>query len=141
MYRNLRQCIDDLAASGRLKRIDEPIDARLEAAEIQRRVFRAGGPALYFANVNCCRFPMVSNLFGTLGPVIKMRSRIGDRRALIDIGASGPLVGFVLAVAACAIGISMSQVYPKMPPVPGEIRREVYVRGGATCSHEPLSLK
>jgi 4-hydroxy-3-polyprenylbenzoate decarboxylase len=65
-YRTLRQCIDDLAASGRLRRIEEPIDARLEAAEIQRRVFRAGGPALYFANVKGCRFPMVSNLFGTL---------------------------------------------------------------------------
>lgn len=60
------------------------------------------------------------NLFGTLGAVIKMKSRIRDRKALIDIGASGPLVGFVLAVAACAIGISMSQVYPKMPPVVGE---------------------
>jgi 4-hydroxy-3-polyprenylbenzoate decarboxylase len=66
MYRTLRECIDDLAASGRLRRIDEPIDARLEAAEIQRRVFRAGGPALYFANVKGCRFPMVSNLFGTI---------------------------------------------------------------------------
>ncbi|MCC6123927.1 MAG: UbiD family decarboxylase [Pirellulales bacterium] len=66
MYRTLRQCIDDLAASGRLRRIEEPVDARLEAAEIQRRVFRAGGPALYFDNVKGCRFPMVSNLFGTL---------------------------------------------------------------------------
>jgi 4-hydroxy-3-polyprenylbenzoate decarboxylase len=66
MYRNLRQCIDDLAASGRLKRIEQPVDPCLEMAEIQRRVFRAGGPALYFTNVKDCRFPMVSNLFGTL---------------------------------------------------------------------------
>jgi 4-hydroxy-3-polyprenylbenzoate decarboxylase len=65
-YRTLRECIDDLAASGRLLRIEEPVDACLEAAEIQRRVFRAAGPALYFANVKGCRFPMVSNLFGTL---------------------------------------------------------------------------
>jgi 4-hydroxy-3-polyprenylbenzoate decarboxylase len=35
-------------------------------AEIQRRVFRARGPALYFSNVRGCRFPMASNLFGTL---------------------------------------------------------------------------
>ncbi|HLA85438.1 MAG TPA: UbiD family decarboxylase, partial [Thermoguttaceae bacterium] len=64
-YRTLRQCVEDLAAIGQLVRIDAPIDPRLEAAEIQRRVFRAGGPALYFANVRGCRFPMVSNLFGT----------------------------------------------------------------------------
>jgi 4-hydroxy-3-polyprenylbenzoate decarboxylase len=66
MYRNLRQCVDDLAATGRLVRIETPVDARLEIAEIQRRVFRAAGPAIYFANVRGCRFPMVSNLFGTL---------------------------------------------------------------------------
>jgi len=65
-YRTLRQCIDDLQSSGQLVRIEPPIDPRLEAAEIQRRVFRAGGPALYFANVRGCRFPMASNLFGTM---------------------------------------------------------------------------
>ncbi len=47
-------------------RIDVPVDPHLEAAEIQRRVFRAGGPALLFGNVTGCRFEMVSNLFGTM---------------------------------------------------------------------------
>ena len=65
-YRTLRQCVDDLAANGQLAVIDEPIDAQLEAAEIQRRVFCSGGPAVYFARVKGCRFPMLSNLFGTI---------------------------------------------------------------------------
>jgi 4-hydroxy-3-polyprenylbenzoate decarboxylase len=65
-YRTLRQCLSDLEASKQLVRIEEPIDPYLEAAEIQRRVFRAGGPAIYFASVKGCRFPMVSNLFGTM---------------------------------------------------------------------------
>jgi 4-hydroxy-3-polyprenylbenzoate decarboxylase len=65
-YRNLQQCVRDLEATGRLVRIDDPVDACLEAAEIQRRVFAAGGPAVLFANVTGCRFPMVSNLFGTI---------------------------------------------------------------------------
>jgi len=65
-YRTLKACADDLLATGRMIRIEEPIDPCLEAAEIQRRVFAAGGPALYFANVSGCRFPMVSNLFGTM---------------------------------------------------------------------------
>ena len=47
-------------------RIEEEIDPYLEAAEIQRRVYQAGGPALLFTRVKGCRFPMVSNLFGTL---------------------------------------------------------------------------
>ena len=64
-YRNLRECVDDLARHGQLLRIDAPVDARLEAAAIHRRVHAAEGPALLFANVVGCRFPMVSNLFGT----------------------------------------------------------------------------
>jgi 4-hydroxy-3-polyprenylbenzoate decarboxylase len=65
-YHPLRECVDRLAAAGQLVRIEQPIDARLEAAAVHRRVQQAGGPALLFANVTGCRFPMVSNLFGTL---------------------------------------------------------------------------
>ncbi len=66
-YRTLRACLDDLAATRQMVRIEQEIDPQLEAAEIQRRVFAAGGPAIYFARVKGCRFPMVSNLFGTMG--------------------------------------------------------------------------
>src|SRR6516164_8657248 len=64
-YRNLQECVADLERSGHLVRIDQEVDPYLEAAEIQRRVYQAGGPALYFARVKGCAFPMVSNLFGT----------------------------------------------------------------------------
>ena len=64
--KNLQRCVRDLESAGRLIRIDEQVDAHLEAAEIHRRVFESGGPALLFTNVTNCRFPMVSNLFGTL---------------------------------------------------------------------------
>jgi 4-hydroxy-3-polyprenylbenzoate decarboxylase len=65
-YPSLRACIADLERSGQLRRIDEVIDPHLEAAEIQRRVYQAGGPALLFTRVKGCRFPMASNLFGTI---------------------------------------------------------------------------
>lgn len=64
-YRNLSQCVSDLERAGHLVRITAPIDAHLEAAEIQRRLYLAQGPALLFENVVDCRFPMVCNLFGT----------------------------------------------------------------------------
>lgn len=63
---SLRRLIDDLEQAGKLVRVDDEIDACLEAAEIHRRVYSRGGPAIYFAKVKGCRFPMVSNLFGTL---------------------------------------------------------------------------
>lgn len=64
-YRSLEQAIVDLQRHGHLVRIETEIDPCLEAAEIQRRVYQAGGPALLFARVKGCRFPMASNLFGT----------------------------------------------------------------------------
>lgn len=64
-YRTLRECIRDLEQNGHLVRISEMVDPNLEAAEIHRRVFRAGGPAIFYENVAGTAFPMVSNLFGT----------------------------------------------------------------------------
>ncbi|MEZ6125501.1 MAG: UbiD family decarboxylase [Planctomycetaceae bacterium] len=65
-YRNLQSCVRDLERHGQLLRISEPVDAVLEAAEIHRRVYQAGGPAILFENVIGCRFPMLSNLYGTM---------------------------------------------------------------------------
>ncbi|MFZ0638564.1 MAG: site-2 protease family protein [Candidatus Acidiferrales bacterium] len=52
------------------------------------------------------------SLIGTFGAFIRIRSPIFDRRALFDVGFSGPLVGFVLAVPILAAGIYMSKVVP-----------------------------
>jgi 4-hydroxy-3-polyprenylbenzoate decarboxylase len=65
-YRSLRECVADLERTGQVVRIEQEIDPYLEAAAVHRRVYRAGGPAVYFARVKGCHFPMVSNLFGTL---------------------------------------------------------------------------
>ncbi len=42
---------------------------------------------------------------GTLGAVILMDSRAGDRKALFDIGISGPLAGLVPTLIFCVLGI------------------------------------
>ncbi len=52
------------------------------------------------------------SIIGTFGAFIKMKSPIITRKALIDIGASGPIAGFVVSVVACVIGLSMSEVVP-----------------------------
>jgi membrane-associated protease RseP (regulator of RpoE activity) len=49
-------------------------------------------------------------IIGTLGAVIKMKSPIITRRALVDIGASGPIAGFIVSVIATIIGLSMSEI-------------------------------
>src|SRR5687767_11872193 len=65
-YASLRHCVRDLERTGQLIRLDVEVDPHLEAAEIQRRVYQDQGPAILFTRVTGCRFPMVSNLFGTM---------------------------------------------------------------------------
>jgi membrane-associated protease RseP (regulator of RpoE activity) len=58
--------------------------------------------------------PLVSP-FGTMGAVIRMRSIIPTRRALLDIGAAGPLAGLALCLPLYAWGAHHSQVVPLSP--------------------------
>jgi UbiD family decarboxylase len=62
---DLRSYLDALKAEGDLAEIEVPVDPRLEAAEIHRRVIAAGGPALVFKCVGDSPFPVATNLFGT----------------------------------------------------------------------------
>lgn len=65
MYSSLRQAAQDLEKNGQLLRISEEVDPNLEMAEIHRRVFAAGGPAVLFENVKGSPFQALSNLYGT----------------------------------------------------------------------------
>ena len=87
-YASLKDCVDDLERTGQLRRVEVEVDAHLEAAEIQRRVFRAGGPALFFPRVKGCRFPMVSNLFGTMDRArFIFRDSLEKIRRLVELRA------------------------------------------------------
>ena len=52
------------------------------------------------------------SLVGTFGAFILMRSPIRSRRALFDVGASGPLVGFAVAIPFLIYGVMHSRVAP-----------------------------
>lgn len=61
------------------------------------------------------------SIIGTFGAIIKMKPPIPDRRSLIDIGASGPIGGFIVAVIATVAGLHLSEVKPS-----GEIQEGIY---------------
>ncbi|TXF88418.1 UbiD family decarboxylase [Neolewinella aurantiaca] len=65
MYSSLRQAARDLEKNGQLLRISEEVDPNLEMAEIHRRIFAKGGPAILFENVKGSPFQALSNLYGT----------------------------------------------------------------------------
>jgi membrane-associated protease RseP (regulator of RpoE activity) len=57
--------------------------------------------------------PGPPHFIGTFGAVIRMRSAIMNRRALFDIGVAGPIAGFVAAVVAILVGLSLSHIVPR----------------------------
>ena len=95
-YKTLRSCVDDLLRTRQMVRIDEPVDSFLEIAAIQRQVFQRRGPALYFADVYDsasgqnvpCKFPMVSNLYGTMSRIEYIfRGAVEPLKKVMALGA------------------------------------------------------
>jgi 4-hydroxy-3-polyprenylbenzoate decarboxylase len=84
--RSTREVVDDLMAGGRLLICEEEVSPDLELAEIQRRVYLNQGPAVLFTRLKGCRFPAVSNLFGSLDQARYLFRRTLDRvRTLIEM--------------------------------------------------------
>jgi hypothetical protein len=68
--------------------------------------------------------PIPPNLspIGSLGAYIRLRSPVLDRRQLLDVGAAGPLAGFVVTLGVLAWGLHISQ-----PVEPGLDRAQSFV--------------
>jgi membrane-associated protease RseP (regulator of RpoE activity) len=71
---------------------------------VAARIHRVDASLPYFIPL-----PLLSP-FGTMGAVIRMRSSIPTRRALLDIGAAGPLAGLAFAIPLYAWGVAHSRV-------------------------------
>jgi membrane-associated protease RseP (regulator of RpoE activity) len=54
--------------------------------------------------------PGPPHFIGTFGAIIRMRGPILNRLALFDIGVAGPLAGFIVAIVALIVGLSLSTV-------------------------------
>ena len=49
-------------------------------------------------------------LFGTFGAMIIMKDPIPNRRVLMEIGAAGPIAGFIVAVPTLILGLFLSDI-------------------------------
>ncbi|MBI1904209.1 MAG: UbiD family decarboxylase [Planctomycetia bacterium] len=125
-YRSLPACLADLQAAGQLVRVEEEVDPCLEAAEIQRRVCRAGGPAVLLARVKGCSFPMVCNLLGTIERArFLFRDALDDVRRMIDLKID-PAAAFKRPLSALWTARNAWHMRPK------------FVSGGPVLAHEMI---
>ncbi len=54
--------------------------------------------------------PLPFGFFGTLGAFIQLRAPLRNRKVLLDVGASGPLIGLVFALPILFIGLATAEV-------------------------------
>jgi 4-hydroxy-3-polyprenylbenzoate decarboxylase len=76
-YRDLRDFMRQLEVAGELRRVTEPISARLEMTALADRVLRAAGPAMLVEHPVGYKIPALINLFGT------------PKRVALAMGADG----------------------------------------------------
>ena len=63
------------------------------------------------------------SILGTMGAVIRVKSPLPTRNAAIDLGVSGPIAGFIVALPVSLIGLKLSVPIPAelLPPTQGGI--------------------
>jgi hypothetical protein len=61
--------------------------------------------------------PPILGGFGTFGAVIFQKSLPANRDTLFDIGSSGPIFGFIVAIVATTVGMTLA--IPAVPPPEG----------------------
>ncbi len=71
----------------------------------------------------------IPTLIGTFGALIRIKEPIRDRRALIDVGAAGPLAGFAMAIPFLLYGVTRAE------PLPGGST------AGTILFHYPLAVR
>jgi membrane-associated protease RseP (regulator of RpoE activity) len=81
--------------------------------------------------------PLLS-VIGTLGAVIRLRSLPRTRRALIDIGAAGPIAGFLATIPVLVLGLRWSTVVPAEPETPHWTLFEAFLQWFQRGSWPPL---
>lgn len=65
------------------------------------------------------------SLIGTMGAVIKIKSPMRSNRALLLVGAMGPVTGFILSLIAVIAGMFLSEIR-QLPPVTGDMAMPVF---------------
>ena len=116
-FDNLYTLIDFLEQKGQLARIKPKLNPYLEITEVSDRVVKSGGPALLFEQPAGHRFPVLTNVYGTLDRV----KAIFDINKLDDLGARfvefldmAPPKGFMEKIKLLPKLKEVAHMFPKL---------------------------
>ena len=124
-YKSTIDCVNDLKNTDQLVEIKNCVDPYLDIAQLTRMVFKVGGPCLLFTNVKASKFPVCSNLFGTIDRSNYIfRDSLTSVKSAIELKAN-PVAflkyrenyGKFFALSKCAINSFPKKISPKKAPV------------------------
>ena len=125
-YRDLREFLAQLEASGELKRVKDEVSPRLEMTEISDRVLRAGGPALLFEQPAGHRIPVLTNLFGSV-------KRIAAAMGVADVAALRELGKLLAYLKEPEPPTGLRDLWDKFPLFKQVLHMAPKVRAGGPC--------
>jgi membrane-associated protease RseP (regulator of RpoE activity) len=76
--------------------------------------------------------PLPITVLGTMGAVIRIKGPVKDKRALLDVGASGPWAGLFFAVPILFFGLATSVV--------GQLPAEMYMAEGNSLLYSLMKI-
>ena len=130
-YRDLREFIAQLEASGELKRVRAQVSPRLEMTEICDRVLRAGGPAILFEHPAGHDMPVLANLFGSV-------SRIAAAMGAKDAGELRKLGELLAYLKEPEPPSGLRDLWDKFPMFKRVLDMAPKERSGAPCQEVVL---
>ena len=117
-FKDLREFIAFLEERGELRRVKTPVSCELEITELADRTVKAGGPALFFENVEGYDLPVVINLYGShqrmawaLG-VDHLNELTEKVRKLLEM-LQGPPTGLVSRLRTLGDLVGLARTQPK----------------------------
>ncbi len=111
-YNSLAACVADLEKHGHLVRVKELVDPHLEMASLHLRAYEKQGPALFFENIKGCKYPAVSNLFGTLDRSrFIFRDTLEQVKRMVDI-KSDPMMALKHPLGYLKTGMAAMSALP-----------------------------
>ena len=83
--------------------------------------------------------PFPFNGIGTFGAVIRIREQVPSMRKLFDIGAAGPLAGFVVAFVVLLVGLLTLPDFGYLDTLPGHEALKAWVGENGSFPDAPLA--
>ena len=130
-FEDLRAFLSHLETRSELRRVDVPVDPRLEMTEVCRRTLQRNGPALLFTRPTGSDVSVLGNLFGTSG-------RIAAALGSDSTDVFGELGQLLASLRAPGTASQPREVWQKLPLVKEVLKMAPLMSRSGPCQENVI---